>query len=151
MGLFSKSVSDDEWLAQVKSLYQESIPIIAALNELIDKKPLPDDGDKTLQDAYSKFSLISESMKRSPNPTSSEARQAKNDLESAIRNYIKGTKDGLAFYRGMAGKMGDIYRSGAGLNKLAEATLGGVLHNFLESTKSAQNNMEKASAYFSAR
>ena len=49
MGFLSKTVSDEEWLAEVKPLYEESIPITAALNELVAKEPLPDDGDKTLQ------------------------------------------------------------------------------------------------------
>ena len=149
MGLFNRTVSDEQWLAMVKPLYEESMPVMVALDKLVANAPLPDDGDKVLRYAPNKLSPISDSLKGSPNPTSSEALQAKKNMQSATKNYIKGTKDGLAFYRGMSGKMGNIYRSGVGLNKLAEATLGGVLRNFLESTKSAQRAMEKANAYFS--
>jgi len=148
MGFFSKTVSDEEWLAQIKPLYEESVHIMSTLDTLVAAAPLPDNGDEILGDALNKLSPIADSLKRSPNPASQKARQAKKDMESAIKSYIKGTKDGLAFYRGMAGRMGDIYRSGIGLNKLAEATLGGVLSNFIKSTKGAQRIMEKANIYF---
>jgi len=149
MGFFSRTVSDEEWLAMTKPLYEESMPVMVALDELVANTPLPNDGDKVLRYALNKLSPISNSLKGSPNPTSSEACQAKKNMQSAIKNYIKGTKDGLAFYRGMSGKMGNLYRSGVGLNKVAEATLGGVLRNFLESTESARKSMEKANVYFS--
>lgn len=130
-------------------MYEESILITAALHKLVASAPLPDDGDKILRDALNKLSLIGESLKRSPNPASSKAHQAKKNMESAIKSYIKGTKDGLAFYRGMTGRWGDIYRSGVGLSKLTGGILGGILHNSMKSINSAQKNMEQVGAYFS--
>jgi len=149
MGFFSRTIRDEQWLAIVKPLYEESMPVMVALGKLVANPPLPDDGDNVLRYALNKLCPISKSLKDSPDPTSSEAYKAKKNMQSAMKNYIKGAKDGLAFYRGMSGEMGNIYRSGVGLNKIAEATLGGVLRNFLQSTKSAQKAMEKANTYFS--
>jgi hypothetical protein len=153
MGFFKKTISDEEWLAQAKPLHETALPVTTALDEAIANPPLPKDFHKELQDAFSKLSTIAESIKRFPNPTSSDARQAKKNLESAIKDYIKGIKSGLKFYSeaDRSGGLGDIYGSRVGLSKLAGAVLAGALSSFLESIKSAQKPMEKVNAYFSNR
>lgn len=148
MGVFKKTISDEEWLAKVKPFYKDSISVTNTLDKLVENTPLPDNGGEILTDALEKLTPIAESLKKLPNPTSNEARKAKVDIESGIKIYIKGAKEGVAFYKGMAGKLGDTYRSGQGLSNLAEATLGGILSNFLESIENAQLAMKKASAYF---
>lgn len=149
VGFGGRTITDEEWLVQSKPLYEVVSPITAMLDKLVANTPLPDDGDKILRDALNKLSLIADSLKRSPNPASLKARQAKKNMESAVKSYIKGTKDGLAFYRGITGRFGDIYRSGVGLNKLTGGILGGILYNFVESIKRAQGPMGKATTYFS--
>lgn len=149
MGLFSRTVSDEQWLAVVKPLYEDSMSVMVVLDKLVANAPLPDDGDKVLSDALNRLSPVINHLKNSSNPTSPEARQAKKNMESAVKSYIKGAKDGLVFYRGMAGKWGDIHHSGVGLSKLTGGILGGILGNFLKSTRNAQKVMEKANAYFS--
>lgn len=86
MGFFSRTVSDEQWLAMVKPLYEESVPVMVALDKLVANVPLPDDGDKVLRNALNKLSPTSDSLKSSPNPTSSEAHQAKKNMQSAIKN-----------------------------------------------------------------
>jgi|Deesub1362B_J571_1020462.scaffolds.fasta_scaffold08102_1 hypothetical protein len=148
MGLFSKSLTDEEWLNQAKPLYDAILPITTALSEAVENPPLPDNYHKDLQESFERLSTIAQSLKNLPNPTSSKARRAKKDLESAIKDYMKGTKYGLSFYAGAYGKFGDIVSTGVGLHKLAEATLAGILSNFIKSIKSGQNSMKKANDYF---
>lgn len=151
MGFFKKTVSDEEWLAQAKPLHETALPVTTALDKVIANPPLPKDFHKELQGTFNKLSAIAESIKHLPNPTSSEARQAKKNLESAIKGYIRGTEYGLSFYKGAYGQLGDIYSSGVGLHKLAGGTLGGILRIFVESIENAQKPMEKVNAYFSNR
>lgn len=148
MGLFSSYVTDEDWLVQIKPLYKELTVVANTLSELIENKPLPDNGDVILHNAHNQLTVISKSIKQSPKPTSREARQVMKNLESSINDYIEGTKTGISFYRGMASELGDIYRSGVGLNKLAEATLGGILKNFLKSINRAQHYMGETKSYF---
>ncbi len=153
MSIFKKTVSDEEWLSQAQPLYAAALPITTTIDEAIANPPFPKDFHEELKEALSKLSAITESIKRLPNPTSPHARQAKKAVESAIKGYTKGVKEGLNFYTEAhrSGGLGDIHGSGVGLSKLAGAVLAGSLSSFLESVESAQKHMEKAKAYFSNR
>ena len=97
MGLFSKSVTDEEWLAQAKPLYDAALPYMTALNNAVVNES-PEDGANAVNDALPKLPVIAQAIKKSPSPTSSEARRAKKDLESAMRCYTHGIKQGAKFF-----------------------------------------------------
>lgn len=150
MGLFSKSVTDEEWLGQAKPLYQAALPLTTALNEAIANE-LIEDEISAVQDALRKLPVIAETIKRLPAHTSSEARRAKKNLESAMKCYVDGIKQGAKFFADLAGGPGERLRWGGVSTRAAASRVAFGKTMFEELVKSARKSLEETTAYFSTK
>lgn len=150
MGLFSKSVTDEEWRSQATPLYQAALPLTTALNKAVANESIEDE-ISAVQDALHKLPVIAEAIKRLPSPTSSEAHRAKKVLESAMKCYVDGIKQGARFFRDLSGGPGDRLHWGGVSSRAAAARLTFGKTMFEELIKSAQKSMEEATTYFSTR
>ena len=150
MGLFSKSVTDEEWLAQAKPLYNAALPLATALNEAVANESIEDE-ISAVQDALRKLPVIAEAIKGLPSPTSSEARRAKKKLESAMKCYVDGIKQGARFFGDLSGGPGERLQWGGVSTRAAAARLTFGKTMFEELVKSAGKSINEATAYFSTR
>lgn len=150
MGLFSKSVTDEEWLAQAKPLYDVALPYMTALNNAVVNES-PEDGANAVNDALPKLPVIAQAIKKLPSPTSSEARRAKKNLESAMRCYTEGIKQGAKFFADLGGGPGDRLHWGGISTRAAAARLVFGKTVFESLVESGRKSLEQATAYFSTR
>ena len=150
MGLFSKSVTDEEWLAQAKPLYNAVLPLATALNEAVANESIEDE-ISAVQDALHKLPVIAEAIKRLSSPTSSEARRAKKSLESAMKCYVDGIKQGARLFKDLSGGPGKRLHWGGVSSRAVAARLTFEKTVFEELVKSARKSLGEATAYFSTR
>ncbi len=106
MGLFSKSVPDQDWVEEVAPLLEAARPLGVALGQAIE------DMDVELQlsaaqQLMREFPPIRQEVRRSATPTSPEARRAKKSLDLALKDYIEGAQLGIQFYRDLGGSLGE--------------------------------------------
>lgn len=154
MGLFGKSVSDQEWLDLIKPYYQALLPITTALNDAVANDFAQGRGSvkdevNAIKDALSELPDFYGALKNLPSPKSSEACRAKNKMESAIKCYIDGAKQGKYFFQNELGRPGEIMRQKGVMGRVAGANLVAQRSFFLELVKSAQKSMKEASDYLS--
>jgi hypothetical protein len=147
MGLFGKSVTDEEWLAQVKPLYQAVLPLARALEGAVANESI-DDEVSAVQDALHKLPTIAESIRALRAPTSSEARRAKKHLDSAAKGYADAVKQGAKFLKDLAGGPGERMHWGGVSTRAAAGRLAFEQTMFQELVKGARKPMEEASAFF---
>lgn len=150
MGLFSKSVTDEEWLVQAKPLYNAALPFMTSLNEAVANESIEDEIN-AVKDAFPKLPVIAEAVKKLPSPTSSEACRAKKDLESAMKCYVDGIKQGAKFFADLAGGPGERLQWGGVSTRAAASRLAFGKTMFEELVKSARKSLEKTTAYFSTK
>lgn len=148
--MFSKSVTDEEWLAQAKPLYNAALPLATALNEAVANESVEDEIN-AVQDASRKLPVIAEAMKGLPSSTSSEVRRVKKGLESAMKCYVNGIKQGARFFGDLSGGPGERLQWGGVSTRAATARLTFGKTMFEELIKSAGKSLNEATAYFSTR
>ncbi len=148
MGLFTRSVPDQDWLREVSPLYNAARPLGVALSQAI--------GDMNVelqlgaaQRLILEFPSIREGVSRSATPTSSEARRAKKSLNLALKDYVEGAQLGLKFSRDLAGGLGERL-SETGFTGRAAAGRTAFQKSFFEDiVKKAEKRMNDAAAFFS--
>lgn len=148
MGLFSKSVPDQDWLQEVIPLYDAARPLGVALSQAI--------GDMNVelqlgaaQRLILEFPSIREGVSRSATPTSREARRAKKSLDLALKDYIEGAQLDLKFYGDLADGLGERL-SETGITGRAAAGRTAFQKSFFEDiVKKAEKRMNDAAGFFS--
>lgn len=104
-----------------------------------------------VQHAFPKLPVIAEAIRQLPSPTSSEARRAKKNLESAMKCYVDGIKQGARFFGDLAGGPGERLHWGGVSTRAAAGRLAFGKTMFEELVKSGGKSLEEATAYFSTR
>ena len=98
-----------------------------------------------------KFPVIRDTVKRLPSPTSGEARQAKKNLELALKDYADGAKQGNKLFRDLAGGLGERLNWGGFSTRAAAGRFAFQKSIFEEIVKKGESQMEEASNIFSRR
>ena len=150
MGLFSKSIPDEDWLLQASPSYEAARPLGIALSDAIRQENL-EAQITAAQDVLQKFPVIRDAVKRLPSPTGAEARQAKKNLESALKNYVDGAGQGTRLFRDMAGGLGERIASGGFAARAATGRFAFQKSIFDEIVSKAARAMEQASKFLSRR
>jgi hypothetical protein len=148
MGLFSKTINDEEWFRQVDPLYRTALPFIVSLDEAMEEESL-ENQFVAIQNGLNRLPIVAEAIKRIPTPTSSEARQAKKNLESAMKEYIDGMKQGAIFFKDLGGGPGERLQSGGVARRAASARLTFSKSFFENLIDSGHKHMAQASTYLS--
>jgi hypothetical protein len=142
-----RTISDEEWLGQAKPLYKAALPLMMALNDAVAKESIEDE-ISAVGEAFNKLPFIAEGIKRLPTPTSPEARLAMKKLNSAMKYYVDGIKQGRLFARDLYGGPGERLRLGGMSRRAAAARLTFTKSTFESCIEVAQKKMAEANAYF---
>ncbi|MDD4924138.1 MAG: hypothetical protein PHF74_04810 [Dehalococcoidales bacterium] len=160
MGIFDTSITDEEWRNKVFPIYktllqisEEISKIVSSLYELQENDRPYDIGydlslESDFQSAYAKLFPLITSIKSIPSPQSSDMRQAKKHLESAIKDYSFSLEYGKKYFEDLRG---DVYQRlhWGGINARAALTRLISERNFFQETeKSAQKTFKEVESYF---
>lgn len=150
MGLFSKKISDDEWLSQVLPLYKTALPLTKALDEAVANEDSERE-QKAVQNASQKLQIIYKTIKELHSPSSAEARRAKSHLQKAMKNYSEGIKQGLMFipHQALIVVPDPRTQSGGISKREAVGRLTYQKYFFEKIIRGAGKSMEEATRYFS--
>ncbi len=149
MGLFNKSIPDEDWLRQVLPSYEAARPLGVALSDAIRQENL--EGQmRAVQDVVQKSPVISDTVKRLPSPTAADAREAKKNLELALKDHADDAKQGAKLFRALAGARGQSLEQGGRLEgALALAMTASQKTMFEDIVQKGESHMDKASGFFS--
>lgn len=98
MGIFSKRISDQAWVASVVPWYDLALPIARKLDNAVENDSFQDTIDG-VGEALAGLPQLVAAIKAVPNPTSQEAMQAKKRLISALNHCKKAAGIGHKFVR----------------------------------------------------
>ena len=148
MGLFSKSVTDEKWINQAKSPYQNMLHLTTALHKAINSGSIEDEY-KAVDEFSNMIPIISEATKQLQNPTSKEACRAHKNLKSAVKIYTEAIKHGVKYFKALCGESGRNLSAGGVLERFGAATIGFEKSIYRGFIKTAQGYMDEADAYLS--
>jgi hypothetical protein len=111
MGFLRKSIDDRQWLETVSPWYQEALLLTTALSKAVESGS--DEAQVgAVQAVLERLPVLAVAIRATSSPISPEARQARQDLDSALKDYISGAEFGRKLFRvffgetrGLAGRM----------------------------------------------
>ena len=106
MGLFSGSISDEEWIAFAKPLFQAASEPASSLSQAIRDEDLRAQMEG-ISRIVREFPSLEGAIKKGRSPTSSIAREAKKSFQLGLRDYVDGASQGLKLYRDLQGGLGE--------------------------------------------
>ena len=139
---------DQDWLQEVLPLFEAAKSLGVALSESIRNENI-EDQIRIVQDILKKLPIIRNTIKDLPNPASAAAREAKKNLESALRDYEEGAKQGAKLYRDLAGGLGERLSWGGIPSRAAAGRVAFQKTVFEEFVKSAEKRLNEATNFFS--
>ena len=146
MGFLSRSIPDQEWVKSARPIFELAKDAAAAFSEAIRQEDVPGQAE-AIRTIILRFPSLAESLRRSPPPTSAEARQANKNLRLGLKDYVDGAKQ--------ANKLMVDLRNGL----FARSTAGGIegraaasriqfqWNLYHEIVKTAERHLENARAF----
>ncbi len=147
MGLFRRSINDEEWQRQVMPSYQAGLALASSLDTAIEDE-LVGDQIEAMEQILRDFPEIIQMLKVLPDPASAQARQAKENLERALKGYVDGAKKGLRFFRDVVGGPGERLQRGGFSTRAAASRLAFEQGLYQEIIKTARKRMDQVIVFF---
>ena len=148
MGLFRKSAPDQDWLRDAEPLYDAARAWAAALSASVRRESL-EDQVQSVKDVLQRFPVLRDRVRGLPNPTSTNARRARKNLELALNEYVEGARRGAELLRELAGLLGERLTSRELSDRAAAGELDFKKMMFEETVKKAEARMEEVATFFS--
>ena len=151
---FTKKVSDEEWLHQIRPLCERARQVTTGLAEANRSEDLESQLSAVARIA-AELPAVASAISEVPAPASSTARDARKDLRKACRDYLDGVKAGNLFFRGVAsdfrtmGPSGSLPPGVAG--RLRAGRFAYQQSFFAELVKAGEERMARASSYILGR
>jgi hypothetical protein len=112
MGFFAKTVPDGIWAKVADDVYKEAAVLGEAFSLAIREESLREQFDSA-SEILRAFPALRYSLKGSANPSSSEAKRAKKQMDLGLKNYAESAKQALKLFQNVSqGGLGE--RLGAG-------------------------------------
>jgi hypothetical protein len=92
MGLFRKTVNDQDWLLSVLPLYESARPIMVAFSEAF-VGGCREDLNGAVGKVLHELPSLADQLSRLPNPRSRAARIARQNLRRSLNAYVSGARE----------------------------------------------------------
>ena len=147
MGFFRKPAPDQNWGRDVEPLYDAARAPAAALSASVRQQSI-EDQVQAVKDVLQRFPALRDRVGRLPNPTSTNARRAKSNLELALKEYVDGARRGAKLFGELAGLLGERLTWRELSDRAAAGELDFKKLTFEEAVKKAEARMEEVAAFF---
>lgn len=151
MGIFSKRISTQAWVASVVPWYDLALPITRKLDSAVENDSLQDTID-VVGGALAGFPQLAAAIKAVPNPTSQEVKRAKKKLTSALNHYKKAAGIGHKIARFTVQDYQDMQRGSFSVvySKVANSRWALAKASFENLVNFARADMAEAAAFLSS-
>ena len=147
MGLFTKTVPDGVWATVVGDVYKEAAILGEAFSSSIREESLRGQFDSA-SEILRVFPAILYSLKVSANLSSSEAKQAKKDLDRGLKDYADSAKQALKLLQNVSqGGLGERLQSGGFASRAAAGRIAFQKSVFESIAEKAESRLSRAGDY----
>jgi hypothetical protein len=146
MGFLSRSIPDQEWVKSARPIFELVKDSAAAFSEASRQEGVPHQSE-AVGTVMLRFPSLLASLRRSPTPTSSEARKAKKDLQLALKDYLDAAKQANKLMVDLRDGLLERLTAGGMVGRAATGRITFQQTLYHEIAKKAERRLENARAF----